>query len=54
MEALSKDLEILKIYTINELDNALDKVNTVYIAVLKSSIAQMVYTNLKRYQSFSD
>ena len=54
MQALSKGLEILKIYTTDELDNALDKVNTVYIAVLKSNIAGMVYTNLKRYQTFLD
>ncbi len=54
MEVLSKDIEILKVYTSDELDNALDKVNTVYIAILKSGIATMVYANLKRYQSFCD
>ena len=52
MRALSKNLEIIKIYTTEELDNALDKVNTVYIAVLKSNISGMVYTHLKRYQDF--
>lgn len=52
--ALAKDLEVLKVYHTNDLDQALDKVNTVHIAVLKSDIAKMVYTNLKRYQTFLD
>ncbi len=52
--ALSKGMEVFKIYNTAALDEALDKVNTVHVAVLKSDIAAMVYTNLKRYQTFLD
>lgn len=54
IKAISENLETIKLYCVEELDNALDKVNTVHIAVLKSDIAKMVYENLKRYQTFLD
>ena len=37
---------------IEELDKALDKVNTVHIAFLKSDMAKAVYWELKRYEQF--
>lgn len=54
MASAAKDLEILKVYQTNDLDVALNKVNTVHVAVLKSDIAHMVYENLKKYQTFMD
>ncbi len=48
----ARGLEILEIYSIEELDKALDKVNTVHAAVLKGSMAKAVYTELKRYEWF--
>ena len=52
--AVAKGLEIISVYNVEDLDTALDKVNTVHVAVLKSNIADMVYKNLKRYQTFLD
>ncbi len=54
IEAISKGLEIINVYNTQDLDMAMDKVNTVHVAVLKSDIAKMVYENLKRYQTFLD
>ena len=54
MAALAKNLEVLRLYDIAELDAALDKVNTVHVAVLKGSMSNMVYNNLKKYQAFLD
>ena len=54
MAAMAKNLEVLRLYDIAELDAALDKVNTVHVAVLKGSMSNMVYNNLKKYQAFLD
>lgn len=54
MSVLTKNMETFRLYNINDLDNTLNKVNTVHIAVLKSDIAGMVYENLKKYQTFMD
>lgn len=54
LRAAAKDLDVLKVYSTDDLDVALNKENTVYIAVLKSNIAGMVYENVKRYQTFLD
>ena len=54
IRAVAKNLEIVKLYNIEDLDTALDKVNTVHVAILKSDIAKTVYENLKRYQTFLD
>ena len=50
--AIAKNIEVICLYNVDELDLALDKTNTVHIAILKSDIAPMVYKNLKRYQTF--
>ena len=52
MTELAKGVEMLEVYSIEELDKALDKVNTVHIAFLKSNMAKTVYWELKRYEQF--
>lgn len=54
MAAISKGLEVFKLYKTEEMDAALNKMNTVHVAVLKSDVAAMVYENLKKYQTFMD
>ncbi len=49
---LAKSIEIFNLFSIEELDMALNKENTVNVAVLKSNISRMVYSNLKKYQRF--
>lgn len=48
----AKNIEIFNLFSIDELDMALNKENTVHIAILKSDIAAMVYQNIKKYQNF--
>ncbi|MBO4294853.1 MAG: ribosomal L7Ae/L30e/S12e/Gadd45 family protein, partial [Alphaproteobacteria bacterium] len=52
IEAIAQNLEILKVYERKDLDEALNKENTVYVAVLKSDIASKVLEHVKRYQTF--
>lgn len=52
MAFLAKNIEIFNLFSIDELDRALGKENTVHIAVLKSDASRMVYNNLKKYQNF--
>lgn len=52
MVLLAKSIEIFNLFSIDELDMALNKENTVHVAILKSNVARMVYTNLKKYQNF--
>lgn len=54
LEVAAKGLPILKPYTTADLDSALDRVNTVHLAVLKCSMQKMVYENVKKYQDFLD
>ncbi len=54
LEALHQNLEMLKIYNTDDLDKALNKENTVFVAVLKSDIAPKVYENIKKYQTFME
>jgi len=49
---LAKNIEIFNLFSIDELDIALNKENTVYVAILKGGTSQMVYNNLKKYQNF--
>jgi len=49
---LAKNIEIFNLFSIDELDRALNKVNTVHIAILKSNISDMVYSNLMKYQNY--
>jgi len=49
---LAKNIEIFNLFSIDELDIALNRENTVHLAVLKGSASKMVHINLKRYQKF--
>ena len=53
IRSAAKDLEILTLFEIEELDKALNRVNTVHAAVLKSEMATMVYNQLKKWQIFN-
>ena len=52
MLSLAKGLDVFVLYDVEELDKALDKVNTVHMAFLKSDMAKMVYNEFKRLNSF--
>lgn len=52
IDSLKGNIEVLRVYCSDDLSRALQKENTVYIAVLKSGIANMVYKHIKRYQTF--
>ncbi len=52
MVAVAKDLDVFALYSVEELDKALDRVNTVHAALLKGSMAGLVHTDLVRLQSF--
>lgn len=54
IKAISENIEVINVYNTQDLDTAMNKINTVHVAVLKSDIAKMVYENLKRYQTFLD
>lgn len=49
---LAKNLKVFRTYDIEELDKALDKVNTVHAAFLKSGMANAVYNEFSRFESF--
>lgn len=48
----AKGLDVFDLYTIEELDRALDKVNTVHAAFLKGEMSKTAYRELKRYEQF--
>ena len=48
----AKNLEVFMLYGVEELDKALDRVNTVYVAFLKNDMAKMVYNDLKKLDEF--
>lgn len=50
--SLAKDLEIYSLYSIEELDKALDRTNTVHIAFTKSEMAKIVYKDFNRLKKF--
>lgn len=50
--SMAKGLDVFGLYTTEELDKALDKVNTVHAAFLKSEMSKTVYKELKRYECF--
>ncbi len=54
MKQIARGLEIFSLYTVEELDRALDKVNTVHAALLKSDMAKAVYQEFKRFEGFLD
>lgn len=50
--ALANGLEIFALYSVEELNKALDRVNTVHAALLKGDMAKLVHTDLVRLQRF--
>ena len=48
----AKNLEVFMLYGVEELDKALDRVNTVHVAFLKNDMAKMVYNDLKKLDEF--
>ena len=50
--SLAKTLEIFSLYTIEELDKALDKTNTVHVAFKKSPMAKTVYKDFNKLSNF--
>ena len=44
--------EQLKIYDSATLETAFNRETVVYAAILKSEVCNMVYTNLKRYETY--
>lgn len=50
----AKNLEIFDLYSSEELDEALDKVNTVHVAFIKSDMAKMVLDKLKKLKAFGE
>jgi len=50
--AAAKGIEVFGVYTTEELDKALDKINTVHAAFEKSEMAEKVRNDLERFRSF--
>lgn len=50
--SIAKGIEIFSLYSIEELDKALDKVNTVHVAFKKSEMAEIVYKDFNRLKKF--
>lgn len=48
----AKDLEVFRLFDIEELDTALNKVNTVHVAFNKSKTAKMVYNEFNKLADF--
>lgn len=48
----AKNLEIFKLFSVEELDQALNKVNTVHAALIKSEMAQMVHKEFDKLAKF--
>lgn len=46
------NVEILTLFKIEELDQALNRINTVHAALLQGEMADMVYSQLKKWQTF--
>ncbi|MBO7556064.1 MAG: DUF448 domain-containing protein, partial [Alphaproteobacteria bacterium] len=52
MQSAAKDIKILTLFSSEELDKALNKVNTVHLAILKGPMSQNVYNQLQKWQDF--
>ncbi len=50
--SLARGLEIFNIYTVEELDKALDKNNTVHLAFEKSEMANKIYGEFRKLNNF--
>lgn len=52
MTNLAKGLEVFALYSVEELDKALDRVNTVHAALIKGDMSKMIHNELQRLQTF--
>lgn len=52
IERAAKNIKILTLFSIEELDKALNKTNTVHIALLKGPMSNNVYNQLQKWQNF--
>ena len=52
IRTLAKDVEILSLFSTDELDKALNKANTVHLGLLKSEMSDVVYNQLQKWQNF--
>lgn len=52
MLSFAKDLKVFSFYTTEELDKALDKVNTVHVAFKQSKMAEAVCNDLSKLENF--
>ncbi len=52
VSSFAKNIEILNLFNVEQLDKTLNKVNTVNIAFLKSDIAKLAYNKIKKYDNF--
>ncbi len=48
----AKDIEVFRLFSVEELDKALNKVNTVHAALVKSEMAQMVHKEFDKLAKF--
>ena len=52
MQTAAKNIKILTLFSSEELDKALNKINTVHLAILKGSMSENVYNQLQKWQNF--
>lgn len=52
MKSMARDMKIFSLYKVEEIDKALDRVNTVHAAFLKSEMAKTVYNEFMRFEKF--
>lgn len=52
IQSAAKDIKILTLFSSEELDKALNKTNTVHLAILKGPMSQNVYNQLQKWQDF--
>lgn len=52
IERAAKGIKILTLFSIEELDKALNRTNTVHIALLKGPMSTNVYNQLQKWQNF--
>ena len=53
IRAAAGNTEILTLFEVEELDKALNRTNTVHAAVLKGGMAEMVRSQLRKWQNFN-
>lgn len=52
IQHLATDVPVFRLYSVEELDQALNKVNTVYLAFLKGKMSEMVKEKFEKFADF--